>query len=104
MQFLSKKGYSNVTPHYNYVHKPEYFYIKSYGNRLQNALEIIRSQNYAGYDMYKTHVIELVESMSHLEPNLDEIDNAKSWLDKYDKQIGKQFLDLFPLNEYMFND
>ena len=104
MQFLSKKGFSNVTPHYNYVHKPEHFYIKSYGNRLQHALEIIRSQDYAGYDTYKTHVIELVESMSHLEPNFNEINNAKSWLDKYDKQIGKQFLDLFPLNEYMFND
>ena len=104
MQFLSDKKYTNVIPHYNYVHKPDYFYIKSYGTRLNRALEIIKDQDYAGYNSYKTHVIELVQSMSHIQPNLKEINNAKSWLDKYDKQTGKQFLKLFPLNEYMFND
>jgi MoaA/NifB/PqqE/SkfB family radical SAM enzyme len=104
MQFIANKGYTNVTPHYNYVHKPEYFYIKSYGTRLQRALELIEKQDYAGYDTYKTHVIDLVKSMSHLEPNYAEIQNAKTWLDKYDKQVNKDFLNLFPLNEYMFND
>ena len=104
MQFLGKKNYKGVIPHYNYVHKPEYFYLKTYGKRLNSAIDLIKSQDYAGFDTYKTHVIELAESMKHLEPDRQSISDGKDWLDKYDKQAGKEFLKLFPLNEFMFND
>lgn len=104
MQFLAAKKYKNVIPHYNYVHKPEMFYLKSYGTRLNKALNIIKNQDYAGYNFYKNHVINLVESMSHLQPDIKYIDNAKQWLDTYDKQVNNNFLELFPLNEFMFND
>lgn len=104
MKYLHNRKFTNVEPHYNYVHKPEYFYIKTYGTRLNTALDIIKEQNYYGYDSYKDHVIELIGSMKHLEPNLLAIEKGKVWLDKYDKETGKNFLKLFPLNEYMFND
>ena len=104
MKFLKEKNYKNVVPHYNYVHKPEHFYIKTYGHRLQSAIDIIKKQDYHGFDTYKTHVLDLATSMSHLTPDVEEIVRGKSWLDKYDSQSGKNFLDLFPLNEYMFDD
>lgn len=104
MQFLGKKNYNLVEPHYNYVHKPEYFYLKTYGSRLNKAIDIIKKQDYAGFDTYHEHVIKLATSMSHLQPDLSTIEEGKTWLDKYDRQTGKNFLELFPLNEYMFND
>lgn len=104
MKYLHDRKFTNVEPHYNYVHKPEHFYIKTYGTRLNAALDIIKEQNYYGYNSYKDHVIKLVGSMAHLEPNLLAIKKGKVWLDKYDKETGKDFLKLFPLNEYMFND
>lgn len=104
MQFIANKGYTNVTPHYNYVHKPEHFYIKSYGTRLNSAIELIKTQDYAGFDAYKTHVIDLASSMKHLQSDLQTINQGKAWLNKYDKSTGKDFLKLFPLNDYMFND
>jgi sulfatase maturation enzyme AslB (radical SAM superfamily) len=104
MQYLHDKKLTNVEPHYNYVHKPEHFYIKTYGTRLNKALDIIKSQDYFGYDGYKDHVIDLVGSMTHLEPNIEVISKGQQWLNTYDQTIGKSFLGLFPDNEFMFND
>lgn len=104
MHFIDDKGYTNVEPHYNYVHKPEYFYLKSYGSRLTRAIEIIKSQDYRRFDKYKTHVIDLASSMSKLQPSLPLIQAGKDWLDNYDKTVNSNFLELFPLNEYMYND
>jgi len=104
MQFLAEKNYKNVQPHYNYVHKPEYFYLKTYGTRLNNAINIIKDQDYAGFESYKTHVLELTSSMAHLQPDLEMIQKGKIWLDKYDISSNKKFLDIFPLNGFMFHD
>jgi organic radical activating enzyme len=104
MQFLREKNYNLVEPHYNFVHKPEYFYLKSYGTRLNKAIDIIKKQDYAGFTTYHDHVIKLASSMSHLQPDLQTIQEGKDWLNKYDKLTGKDFLQLFPLNEFMFND
>lgn len=104
MQFIDDKGYTNVEPHYNYVHKPDYFYLKSYGTRLNRAIELIEQQDYRRFDTYKSHVIDLAKSMSTLSPNLEKIKEGKNWLDKYDVIAGNKFLELFPLNEFMYND
>ena len=104
MQYLDDKGLTNVEPHYNYVSNPKYFYVQTYGTRLQKAMDIIKEQDYRGYGKYKTHVLELLGSMSHLEPVHDVIDQGKRWINDYDKRTGKNFLELFPLNEYMYND
>ena len=103
MEYLHKLGYSNVQPHYNYVGKPKHFYVQSYGTRLNSAIDIIKQQNYYGYDSYKTHVIDLLDSMKHIDPDLQEIEKGKNWLDKYDLTVNKQFLKVFPLNEYMYD-
>lgn len=104
MQFIDDKGYTNVEPHYNYVHKPDYFYLKSYGTRLNHAIKQIEKQDYRRFDKYKSHVIELATSMSKIKPDLEKIEEGKTWLDKYDTISNKRFLDLFPLNEFMYND
>ena len=104
MAFIAKKGLTNVEPHYNYVHNPLHFYVQSYGTRLNKAVEIIKSQNYYGFEKYKNHVLDLLSSMTHIEPNYTEIQNAKQWLDNYDKTRSHSFLETFPLNEFMFND
>lgn len=104
MHFIDDNGYTNVEPHYNYVHKPEYFYLKSYGTRLNKAIELIKNQDYRRFNSYKQHVIDLASSMNSLQPNLKKIQEGKDWLDKYDAEINKNFLELFPLNEFMYND
>lgn len=104
MQYIDDRGYHNVQPHYNYVGNPSYFYVQTYGNRLQRAIDIIKTQDYRRYDKYKTHVIELLESMVHLDAKPELIENGKQWLNNYDNKVGKDFLTVFPLNEFMFND
>lgn len=104
MEFLHKKGWKNVEPHYNYVAKPEHFYVQSYGSRLTKAIEIIKEQNFYEFEKYKTHVLDLLKSMQHLPPDLKEIKNAKLWLDKYDTRTNNDFLRLFPRNRFMFDD
>lgn len=104
MHFIDDKGYTNVEPHYNYVHKPEHFYLKTYGTRLQQAIDIIETQDFRRFDKYKKHVIELATSMKTNAPNLELIDQGKQWIDNYDAGINKRYLDLFPKNEYMYND
>lgn len=104
MQFLDNKGYYNVDPHYNYVSNPKYFYVQTYGRRLEKAIDIIKSQNYRIYGKYKDHVLSLLQSMTHLEPDLNTIAEGKEWLNNYDRRVNQDFLKLFPLNEYMFND
>lgn len=104
MQYLDDRNLYNVEPHYNYVSNPNYFYVQTYGTRLQRAIDIIKEQDYRKYDKYKQHVLELLQSMVHLQPEHDVIASGKSWLDAYDARTGKDFLKLFPLNEYMYND
>ena len=104
MHFIDDKGYTNVEPHYNYVHKPEYFYLKNYGTRLNKAIGIIKHQDFRRFNNYKTHVLELAGSMSSLTPNIKKIMQGRTWLDKYDSSRDQKFLELFPLNEFMYND
>jgi len=103
LNFLENKKYRNYIPHYNYVGKPDYFYIKSYGSRLQKAIEIIKTQDYGEFAKYKDYVIKLANSMSHLEPDLEIIQKGKSWLDEYDAKTNKNFLTLFPKNSFMYD-
>lgn len=104
MHFIHQKGWTNVEPHYNYVAKPEHFYVQSYGYRLNAAIDMIKQQNFYEHNKYKTHVLDLLGSMSHRPPVWEEIDSAKMWLDKYDARTGKNFLELFPRNRFMFYD
>lgn len=104
MEFLYKKGYHNVEPHYNYVSNPKHFYVQTYGKRLQNAIDIIQGQDYKIYSKYKDHVLSLLGSMTHLDPDLETIEYGKSWINTYDKRINKDFLEVFPLNKYMYYD
>ena len=104
MHYLDDRGLHNVEPHYNYVSNPKHFYIQTYGRRLQKAIDVIKDQDYRGYTKYKDHVLSLLSSMTHLEPHHEEISKGKNWLDKYDSKTGQNFLKLFPLNEFMYND
>jgi sulfatase maturation enzyme AslB (radical SAM superfamily) len=105
LDFLVKKSWLNIEPHYNYVGRPEHFYIKSFGSRLTKAHKIIQSQNFHHYKKYNAYVLRLVESMVNIPPNMHAINKCKNWLDNYDNEHnGKNFLDLFPLNSYMFDN
>lgn len=104
MHYLNDRGLDNVEPHYNYVSNPKYFYVQTYGTRLQQAIDIIKSQDYRIYDKYKTHVLDLLGSMVHLEPQTDVIKQGKDWLNTYDIKTNQNFLEVFPLNRYMFDD
>lgn len=103
MQYIDDLGYDIVEPHYNYVANPEHFYVMTYGDRLNKALDLIYEQDYRKFGKYKKHVIELLESMAHMEPDLEAIQKGKEWLDKYDIRTGRNFLETFPLNEFMYD-
>jgi len=103
MQYIDDLGYDIIEPHYNYVSNPSHFYVMTYGSRLNEALDIIYTQDYRRYSKYKKHVIELLESMTHMEPDLEAIQKGKEWLDKYDNRTGRNFLETFPLNKFMYD-
>jgi len=104
MKYIYENSYWNVEPHYNYVATPAYLYVMTYGRRLKKAIDVIKTQDFYIYDKYKTHVIDLLESMVHLDPDELEIQRGKRWLKEYDERIGKDFLTIFPRNEFMFDD
>ncbi len=102
MHFLDDQRLEWVEPHYNYVGKPERFMLQSYGSKLSHARQVIEAQDFRGYTTYKNHVLDLIGSMTHLEPDRSAIENCQSWLNQYDQQVNKDFLSLFPENNYLF--
>ncbi len=104
MKYLFDHDLQWVEPHYNYVGKPEKFMMQSYGERLKKAIAIISAQNFYGYEKYKTHVIDLISSMTSLTPDMTAVEECKSWLSSYDQKTGKDFQSLFPLNSFMFEE
>ncbi len=102
MEYLKDQKLDWIEPHYNYVGKPDIFMMQTYGSRLQIPLERIKEQNFHSYQKYKDHVISLVHSMEHLNPNLQVIEQCREWLKAYDEKTGASFEEIFPDNTYMF--
>lgn len=104
VQYLDSVGFSEIEPHYNYIVKPEMFYMRNWGSKLNDAITIIEKQDFGKHSVYKDHIIKMAKSFTNLEPDLDHIRNTKNWLDQYDKKHGLNFAETFPENRYMFNE
>ena len=106
MNYLIDSKIEIIEPHYNYIGKPEKFSMRSFGKNLNYAYEKISNQDFKKYDMYKHHVLELIGSMLHLDPDEKYIKECHKWLSDYDNsRIGKRnFLDIFPENDYLFTN
>ena len=102
MDYLHSNNFGSITPHYNYVGKPERFMLQSYGKKLSTARKIIEKQNFYTFNTYKEHVLSLIGSMEKIEPDMNAIKDCKEWIDQYDQGRTNKFLDLFPDNAYMF--
>lgn len=103
VQYLDGIGYGDIQPHYNYIVKPEMFYMRHWGSKLNDAIEIIQQQDFLGHPQYKEHITKMASSFSNLEPNWEHIRNTKKWLDDYDAKYGFNFDKIFELNRYMFD-
>lgn len=103
VHYLDSVGYSNIEPHYNYIVKPEMFYMRHWGSLLNNAVEIIEQQDFLEHKVYKDHILKMAKSFTNLEPNIEHIKKTKEWLDNYDKKTGFKFDSVFEKNRYMFN-
>ena len=103
VHYLDSVGYGNIEPHYNYIVKPEMFYMRHWGSLLNNAVEIIEQQDFLKHKVYKDHILKMANSFTNLEPNIEHIKKTKEWLDNYDKKTGFKFDNVFEKNRYMFN-
>tara|TARA_X000000950_G_scaffold289358_1_gene412326 strand:+ start:29521 stop:30648 length:1128 start_codon:yes stop_codon:yes gene_type:complete len=104
VQYLDSVGFGDIEPHYNYIVRPEMFYMRHWGNKLNTAIDIIQQQDFKNHSVYKDHIIKMAKSFTNLEPNIDHINETKKWLDEYDNKQGFNFLEMFPENRYMFNE
>ena len=104
VHYLDSVGYGNIEPHYNYIVKPEMFYMRHWGSLLNNAVEIIEQQDFLEHKVYKDHILKMAKSFTNLEPNLEHIKKTKEWLDNYDRKTGFKFDSVFEKNRYMFNE
>jgi hypothetical protein len=102
MKYLSDLNLSKVIPHYNYVAKPSMYSPSSFGSRLKHAVKKIEEQNFGPYDSYKDHVLSLIGTMTHLEPDEKAISDCIDTLKTYDNRKGKDFSEIFPKNNYLF--
>ena len=80
------------------------FYMRHWGSKLNDAIDIIQQQDFKKHSAYKEHIIKMASSFTNLEPNIDHINETKKWLDEYDSKQGFNFLEMFPKNRYMFNE
>ena len=103
VQYLDSVGYGNIEPHYNYIVKPEMFYMRHWGNLLNEAVEIIQQQDFLKHSQYKDHIINMANSFTNLDPDLEHIGNTRKWLKEYDQKTGFVFDNIFQKNRYMFN-
>lgn len=103
VQYLDGIGYGDIQPHYNYIVKPEMFYMRHWGSKLNDAIEIIQQQDFLAHPQYKEHITKMASSFVNLEPNWEHIRNTKKWLDDYDAKYGFNFDKIFELNRYMFD-
>ena len=103
VHYLDSVGYGNIEPHYNYIVKPEMFYMRHWGSLLNNAVKIIEQQDFLEHKVYKDHILKMAKSFTNLEPNIEHIKKTKEWLDNYDKKTGFKFDSVFEKNRYMFN-
>ena len=104
VEYLDSVGFGDIEPHYNYIVRPEMFYMRHWGSKLNDAIDIIQQQDFKKHSVYKEHIIKMASSFTNLEPNIDHINETKKWLDEYDSKQGYNFLEMFPENRYMFNE
>ena len=104
VEYLDSVGFGDIEPHYNYIVRPEMFYMRHWGSKLNDAIDIIQQQDFKKHSAYKEHIIKMASSFTNLEPNIDHINETKKWLDEYDSKQGYNFLEMFPENRYMFNE
>jgi hypothetical protein len=104
VQYLDSLGFGDIEPHYNYIVRPEMFYMRHWGSKLSNAIDIIKEQDFKNHTKYKEHIINMANSFTNLDPDLDHIRQTKEWIDNYDKKQGFNFNKVFPDNGYMFNE
>ena len=104
VEYLDSVGFGDIEPHYNYIVRPEMFYMRHWGSKLNDAINIIQQQDFKKHSVYKEHIIKMASSFTNLEPNIDHINETKKWLDEYDSKQGFNFLEMFPENRYMFNE
>lgn len=103
VHYLADIGYSDIQPHYNYIVKPDMFYMRHWGSKLNDAIDIINKQDFLGQPQYKEHITKMASSFTNLEPNIDHIRNTKKWIDDYDAKYGYNFAEIFPDNRYLFD-
>jgi MoaA/NifB/PqqE/SkfB family radical SAM enzyme len=106
MSYLDGCGIDSIEPHYNYIGKPERFSLSTYGHRLKHASEKVSQQNFSRFQPYKDHVLELIGSMTHLEPDHDVVSECGDWLRQHDLKNRKgkgSFFEVFPENTYLFD-
>ena len=77
--------------------------MKEYGNKLKRVKELVAKQDFRQYKKYQSHILDMCDNYSSLEPNYDEIRKLKTFLDAYDVSKGTNYLKLFPLNEFLFD-
>lgn len=104
VQYLDSVGFSEIEPHYNYIVKPEMFYMRHWGSKLNDAIDIIEKQDFGKHNVYKDHIIKMAKSFTNLQPDMDHIRKTKEWIDNYDKKQGFDFNKVFPDNRYMFDE
>ena len=104
VQYLDSVGFGDIEPHYNFIVKPEMFYMRHWGSKLSSAVDIIKEQDFKKHTKYKDHIINMANSFTNVEPNLDHIRKTKEWIDEYDKKQGFDFKKVFPDNRYMFDE
>ena len=104
VDYLDSVGFGNIEPHYNYIVRPEMFYMRHWGSKLNKAIDIIEDQDFKTHINYKDHIIKMARSFTNLEPDVKHIAETKQWLDQYDSKQGFNFLEVFPENRYMFDE
>ena len=67
VKYMDSVGYGDIEPHYNYIVKPEMFYMRHWGNKLNDAIDIINKQDFLGHTQYKEHITKMAGSFTNLE-------------------------------------
>ena len=62
VEYLDGIGYGDIQPHYNYIVKPEMFYMRHWGSKLNDAIEIIQQQDFLAHPQYKEHITKMASS------------------------------------------
>jgi hypothetical protein len=99
--YLHDNDLTVFEPHYNFVGKPEALTLSSVGRLITPAISLIENQDFGSFEFYKSHVLDLIRPIGHLEPNETALRDLKEYLLTQPHFSYEGFFAAFPNNDFI---